>query len=312
MIFGGIETGGTKTVCAVGSGPNDIREEARFQTDDPDATISGCIDLFKRWQPELAAVGIASFGPVDLNPESATYGYVTTTPKPNWQYINLVGQIRDALGVPINFDTDCNGAALGEHQWGAAMGLDTFVYLTVGTGIGGGGMVGGHLIHGLLHPEMGHVSVPHDLEQDPYQGWCPYHGDCLEGLAAGPALEGRWRARGEVLPADHPAWPLEAQYLASGIINVIYVLSPQLVILGGGVMDNDFLHGMVRSEVLRQMNGYLRVPKMMDDIEQFYCASRSRQQIGCVGSHRLSDASDMKLLPVNLEYVHVQDRVMVN
>ena len=288
MLFGGIETGGTKTVCAVGTGPDDIREEARFPTDNPDATIGGCIDMFKRWQPDLAAVGIASFGPVDLDPGSDTYGYVTTTPKPNWQYINLAGQVRDALSVPVSFDTDCNGAALGEHMWGAARGLDTFIYLTVGTGIGGGGMVGGQMLHGMLHPEMGHVTVPHDWEQDPYEGWCPYHGDCLEGLAAGPALEGRWRARGETLPPDHPAWPLEAQYLASGIINMLYVLSPQVVILGGGVMDNRFLYGMVRKEVLRQMNGYLRVPRLLDNLESFIVPPALGNKSGVLGAIALA------------------------
>jgi fructokinase len=206
LLYGGIEAGGTKFVCAVGSGPHDVRAEARFPTTNPAETIGRAIDFFRRQAgPGLAAIGIASFGPVDPSPGSPTFGYITTTPKPGWANTDLAGPVGRALGVPVGFDTDVNGAALGEYRWGAAQGCDTFVYLTVGTGIGGGGMAGGKLMHGLLHPEMGHMRLPHDLAADPFPGICPFHSDCLEGLASGPAIEARWSQRAETLPPDHPA-----------------------------------------------------------------------------------------------------------
>ncbi|MEZ4613953.1 MAG: ROK family protein [Caldilineaceae bacterium] len=205
--FGGIEAGGTKFVCAIGTGPDDIRAETRFATTTPNENIQQALDFFKQYSTDYpVAVGVASFGPVDPNPTSPTFGYVTTTPKPHWAHTDFAGPLRAALGVPVGFDTDVNGAALGEQRWGAAQGLDTFVYLTIGTGLGGGGMVNGKLIHGLVHPEMGHMPVPHNWDADPYAGFCPYHGDCWEGLAAGPALEGRWQTRAENLPPEHPAW----------------------------------------------------------------------------------------------------------
>jgi fructokinase len=188
-VYGGIEAGGTKWVCAIGSGPDDIRAMTRFPTTAPDETLSHAINFFRAHSEELTALGIASFGPVDLQPASPTWGHVTTTPKPGWANTDVAGALGGALDVPIGFDTDVNGAALAEHRWGAAQGLDTFIYLTIGTGIGGGGMIGGKLMHGLVHPEMGHIRVPHDCAADPFPGVCLFHGDCLEGLASGPAIE---------------------------------------------------------------------------------------------------------------------------
>lgn len=212
-LIGGIEAGGTKFVCAVGSGPNDIRAEHRFPTTTPEETLAQAIAFFQAQEGEhgrIAAIGIAAFGPLDPNPASPTFGYITTTPKPGWANADVVGVIKTALGVPVGFDTDVNGAALGEHRWGAAQDVDTFIYLTIGTGVGGGVMVNGRLLHGLIHPELGHISLPHDWAQDPYKGRCPYHGDCLEGMAAGPAIGERWGQPAFELPADHPAWELEA------------------------------------------------------------------------------------------------------
>ncbi|MCB0084884.1 MAG: ROK family protein, partial [Caldilineaceae bacterium] len=234
-LYGGIEAGGTKFVCAVGSGPDDMRGEIRFPTtQSPQNDIGQAIAFFQQQQAQepLAAIGIASFGPVDPEPTSPTWGYVTTTPKPGWAHTNLAGALKDALNLPVGFDTDVNGAALSEHRWGAAQGLDTFVYLTVGTGLGGGGMVNGKLLHGMMHPEMGHMLVPHNWAEDPYAGYCPYHGDCWEGLAAGPALRGRWQVDPTTLPPEHPAWQLEAHYLALGLMNIISTLSPQRIIMG--------------------------------------------------------------------------------
>jgi fructokinase len=285
-LWGGIEAGGTKFVCAVGTGPEDLRAEVRFPTTTPEETIGRASQFFRRNQKEepLAAIGIASFGPVDPNPYSPTFGYITTTPKPGWAHTDVAGTIRRALGIPVGFDTDVNAAALGEYRWGAAQGLDTFIYLTIGTGIGGGGMVNGKLIHGLIHPEMGHILIPHDRDLDPYAGFCPYHGDCLEGLAAGPALEERWGQRGETLPADHPAWQLEAEYLALGLVNFICILSPQRIIVGGGVMQRLHLLPLVRHRVRELLNGYLQVPMLLEHLDDYIVPPELGNRAGVLGA----------------------------
>ncbi len=285
-LWGGIEAGGTKFVCAVGTGPHDLRAEVRFPTTTPTETLGRAIRFFQQHQKEesLAAVGIASFGPVDPHPDSPTFGYIATTPKPGWAHTDVAGPIRRALGVPVGFDTDVNAAALGEHRWGAAQGLDTFIYLTIGTGIGGGGMVNGKLIHGLIHPEMGHIRIPHDRNLDPYAGCCPYHGDCLEGLAAGPALEERWGQRAETLPADHPAWQLEAEYLALGLVNFICTLSPQRIIMGGGVMQQPHLLPLVRRRVQDLLNGYLQVPMILERIDDYIVPPELGNRAGVLGA----------------------------
>jgi fructokinase len=234
------------------------------------------------------AIGIGSFGPVDPNPKSPNFGYITTTPKPGWGKTDIVGKIRTALNIPVGFDTDVNAAALGEYQWGAAQGLDTFVYLTIGTGIGGGGMVAGSLLHGLMHPEMGHIHLPRDPEQDPFEGICPYHGDCLEGLAAGPALEARWGKRAETLPDDHPAWKLEAHYLALGLVNILLSLSPQKIILGGGVMEQPQLFKLVRQEVQDLLNKYIQVPEILEHIDSYIVPPALGNQAGVLGSIALA------------------------
>jgi fructokinase len=200
-VFGGIESGGTKWQCAVGTGPDDVRAAVTIPTTSPEETIARTVEFFRQSGP-VAAIGIGSFGPIDRRPGSPTWGHVTTTPKPGWAHVDLAGEIGRRLALPVAFDTDVNAAALGEHRWGAARGLDTFCYITVGTGIGGGAVVGGRLLHGLLHPEFGHLRIPHDLEEDPFAGSCPYHGDCWEGLASGTALEGRWGAPGTALTGD--------------------------------------------------------------------------------------------------------------
>ncbi len=237
-VYGGIEAGGTKFVCAIGSNPDDLRDEIRFETTSVDETINRTIKYFreKNQNKRLMAIGIGSFGPVDLNKESSTYGYITTTPKPNWGNTNIYGKIKEALNIPVGFDTDVNAAALGEYEWGAAQGLTDFIYLTIGTGIGGGGMINGKLLHGLQHPEMGHIYIPHDNNIDPYTGKCPFHKDCFEGLASGPAMEERWGIKAENLSEDHKGWDLEAHYISLALMSYICTLSPQRIIIGGGVM----------------------------------------------------------------------------
>lgn len=286
--FGGIEAGGTKFVCALGSGPGDLRDEERFPTTTPEATIGRCIAYFRECNAPLAAVGISSFGPVDPSPDSPTWGYITSTPKPGWAQTPFAGRMADALGVPVGFDTDVNGAALGENRWGAAQGLDTFLYLTIGTGIGGGGLVGGKLMHGLIHPEMGHVRLPHDREQDPFEGLCPYHGDCLEGLGSGPAIEKRWGTPADELPEEHPAWDLEARYLALALTNYICTLSPQRIILGGGVMQRQSLFPKIRQNVLELLNGYVQSPALLEQIDAYIVPPGLGNQAGVLGAIALA------------------------
>lgn len=290
-LFGGIEAGGTKFVCAVGSGPDDIRAEVRFPTSTPAECISQAVAFFREQQGKepLAAIGVASFGPVDPDPRSPTFGYVTTTPKPHWAHTNFVGPLRQALGVPVGFDTDVNGAALGEYRWGAAQGLDTFVYLTIGTGLGGGGLVNGKLLHGLVHPEMGHMPVPHNWDADPYPGFCPYHGDCWEGLSAGPALEGRWGVRAENLPLDHPAWELEAHYLALGLVNIICTLSPQRIIMGGGVMDQRHLFPLIHNNVFTMLNGYIQARTLLEEMDSYIVPPGLGSRAGVLGAIALAE-----------------------
>ena len=254
-VYGGIETGGSKWECAIGTGPDDLRATTTIPTTTPDETISRVVAFFEREGP-VAAIGIGSFGPVDTNPKSPTWGHITSTPKPGWAYTDVGQAIRERLSVPVAFDTDVNAAAVGEHRWGAAQGLDTFCYITVGTGIGGGGMAGGKLLHGLLHPEFGHMRIPHDRGQDPFDGVCPYHGDCWEGLASARAIEARWRRAPQELEGNQAVWSLQAQYLALGLVSVICVLSPQRILLGGGVMRHPGLLALVQRDVKRLMNGY--------------------------------------------------------
>jgi fructokinase len=306
-LYGGIEAGGTKFVCAVGTGPDDTRAEVQFPTTTPEETIGRVLDFLNPFQAEsplgdkslltggsseeLVAVGISSFGPVDLHPDSPTYGFITSTPKPGWANTDFAGVVQRSVGLPVGFDTDVNGAALGEHRWGAAQGLDTFLYLTVGTGIGGGGMVGSKLMHGMVHPEIGHIRLPRDPDADPFPGVCPFHGDCLEGLANGPALEARWGQRGETLPADHPAWPLEAHYLALALVNLICILSPQRIILGGGVMKGPHLFPLIRAKVLELLNGYVQAPELLDDIDSYIVPPDLGGRAGVLGALALAQGA---------------------
>jgi fructokinase len=259
--FGGIEAGGSKFVCAVGSGPADL-QTFEFPTTQPSETIARAVEFFRGRAP-VAAVGIASFGPIDPDPGSPAFGYITSTPKQAWRNCDIAGEVGRALGVPIAFDTDVNAAALAEFRWGAGRGLVSFIYVTVGTGIGGGAMLDGRLLHGRSHPEMGHVRTPHDRVRDPFPGNCTYHGDCLEGLAAGPAIEARWGQSGRLLPDGHAAWDLEAEYLALGILSWTCTLAPERIILGGGVMEREELLPKIRARVAELLNSYMEPPDLV-------------------------------------------------
>jgi len=289
-IYAGIEGGGTKFVCGVGTGPDDLRATTEFPTTTSQETLARAIAFLHEQQAlsPIAAVGIGTFGPLDLNSTSPTYGYTTSTTKPGWSNIDIANTIQRAVNVPVAFDTDVNAAALGEQRWGAAQDLDTFVYLTIGTGIGGGAIVNGGLVHGVVHTEMGHMLLPHDRQADPFPGACPFHGDCLEGLACGLALEQRWGQRGETLPPDHPAWPLEAHYLALALVNLICVLSPERIVLGGGIMQQSHLFPMVRKEVQTLLNGYVQAHQLLANIDSYIVPPALGNRAGVLGAIALA------------------------
>jgi len=291
-LFGGIEGGGTKFVCVIGRGPDEVVAESRIPTTTPQATLSEVAEFFRTESARVgspAAVGVGCFGPVDLHEQSPTWGYITTTPKAGWERTDVAGRLQRDLGVPVAFDTDVNAAAMGEARWGAARGLDSFVYLTVGTGIGGGGLLGGRPMHGLVHPEMGHLLLPRDPAADPFPGMCPFHGGCLEGLASGPALLARWGQPAETLPEGHPAWPLEAHYLALAIVNFVCTLSPQRIILGGGVMEQGHLFPLIRREVVALLNGYVRAEEILYGIDSYVVPPGLGDRSGRLGALAMAE-----------------------
>lgn len=251
-------------MCGVGTGPEDL-QTIRIPTTSPGETMARTVSWFRSARP-LDAIGIGSFGPLDLHS-----GRLTNTPKAGWQDYDLAGAFRTALNVPVAFDTDVNAALLGEATWGAAREISNCIYLTVGTGIGGAALVRGHRLRGKTHPEMGHIRIPHDLSRDPFPGCCPFHGDCLEGLASGAAIESRWGRPPEALPPEHPAWELEAGYLACGLANFACVLSPERIILGGGVMQQQHLVERIRHELKPILAGYIELP----DIAAPYLGDRA-------------------------------------
>jgi fructokinase len=291
-LYGGIEGGGTKFVCAVGTGPEDIRAETRFPTTTPDETLKRAITFFKEQEQQygkLSAIGMASFGPIDPRPGSPTYGHIMLTPKPGWTNADMVGPLNAVFDLPVGFDLDVNAAALAEYRWGAAQGCDPALYLTIGTGIGGGVMTGGELLHGLLHPEMGHIHLKHDFNVDPFPGVCPFHKDCLEGLAAGPALEKRWGKHAGTLPPEHPAWTLEADYIAQALTAFIYTLSPQKIVLGGGVMQQTHLFEQIRKNVQSMLNNYVQSELIIKNIEEYIVAPGLGGRAGVMGAIALAE-----------------------
>jgi fructokinase len=257
MTYGGIEAGGSKWVCAIGTGPDDLGELATFPTTTPAETLAHVTSFFAQ-NGGVSALGVGSFGPIDL-----VAGRITTTPKAGWANTEVVSELRRVLDVPVAFDTDVNAAAVGEGRWGAAQGLDTFCYITVGTGIGGGVVAGGKVVHGLGHPEVGHTAVPHDRMRDPFAGSCPFHGDCFEGLASGTAIRERWGKPAEELGDEPEVWELEAEYLALGILNIVCIVSPQRVIVGGGVAKRPGLLQLADVRLRERLAGYVSAPEIV-------------------------------------------------
>ncbi|WP_337033855.1 ROK family protein [Paenibacillus illinoisensis] len=281
MRIGAIEAGGTKFVCGIGNEQGHMEEWASFPTEHPEITLAKVSDYFR--DKGVVAIGIGSFGPIDLKPDSPTYGYITTTPKSEWGNCNVVGILKREFPVPFGWDTDVNAAALGEVTWGAAQGSNNCVYYTIGTGVGVGIIAGGKRIHGLLHPEGGHIRTRRH-PQDHFAGLCKYHGDCLEGLAAGPAIEARWQTPGSELPTDHLAWEIESFYIAESITTSILLHSPQKIILGGGVMQQMHLFPMIREQVVHNLHGYVNVPELLQHIDQYIVPPGLGQHAGLYGA----------------------------
>lgn len=262
-MLGAIEAGGTKFVCAVGDADGNIAERIQIPTTVPEETMEEVIAFFQKHP--IKAIGIGSFGPIDVNEESPTYGYITSTPKTAWKNYPFVQAIKEAFDIPVGFNTDVNAAALGEAKLGAAKGLDSCLYITVGTGIGAGAVVQGKLLQGLSHPEMGHILVRRHPE-DKYLGKCPYHKDCLEGLAAGPGIEERWGEKGIQLAERDEVWDLEGFYIAQALMQYILILSPKKIILGGGVMKQKQVFSYIHKHLVELVHDYVELPELSDYI----------------------------------------------
>ncbi len=284
MLFGALEAGGTKMVMAIGNENGEILEQQSIPTETPDTTMAKIVDYFQ--DKKIEALGIGSFGPIDLDRNSPTYGYITSTPKLAWANFNLVGYLKDALDIPIGFDTDVNASVLGEATWGCMKGLSSGIYITIGTGIGVGVYMNGQLLHGMLHPEAGHVLLSKHPE-DIFESICPYHPNCLEGLASGPAIEKRWQKKAYELRDEEKVWELEAYYIAHGIADYILTLSPHKIILGGGVMHQEQLFPMIRKEVARLLNGYIRTSQM-EDLDQYIVPASLQDKQGIMGCIQLA------------------------
>lgn len=283
MRLGALEAGGTKMVCAVGDESGKIFEQISLPTKTPEETVPAMIDYFKNAKVE--ALGIGCFGPIDPDKQSETYGYITSTPKLAWANYNIVGAFETALGIPVGFDTDVNGSVLGEATFGQAKGKSSVIYVTIGTGVGVGVYIEGKLLHGMLHPEAGHVMVRR-REGDTYEGKCPYHKACLEGMAAGPAVEARWGDKAIHLKDRKEVWDLEAYYIAQALTGYILTLSPEMIILGGGIMHQEQLFPMIRSYVTEMLNGYIQTSEVKD-MEHYIVPASLNDDQGIMGALEL-------------------------
>jgi fructokinase len=289
-FYGGIEGGGTKFICAVGNGPEEIQDEIRFPTTTPQETLERVCVFFSPYVKagQLKGIGLGSFGPVDVDPASPNFGYITTTPKPNWPFTNIYGILQQDLKVPIRMDMDVAASAMGEYTWGVNKGLDPSMYLTVGTGIGGSYILGGKPLRGLVSLEMGHVRIPQDEKLDPFKGACPYHGNCFEGLASGPAIQARFGKPAETLADDDPYWEQEADYIAYALADYIFTLPPRRIVLGGGVMRKELLYEKIRNRVSRLLNNYLNHPILTSPLEEYIVPPALGYRSGVLGGIALA------------------------
>lgn len=282
MLFGGLEAGGTKMVCAVGREDGTLIDRVSIQTRSPEETIPELIDYFK--EKKVKALGIGCFGPLDLNRASKSYGSITNTPKAGWTGVNITEQMKKALDIPVGIDTDVNAAILGEVVYGAAKGCSNAIYMTVGTGVGVGVYINGSLVHGLVHPEAGHMMICRN-KADTFQSCCPFHSNCVEGLASGTALERRFGHKAQELSERKDVWGLESDYLAQAVANYILVYSPEKVILWGGVMHQKHLLSMVREKVQKILNGYVMDSHLTEQqIENYIVYPELGENPGILGS----------------------------
>ena len=285
MKICGIEAGGTKFVIGIGNENGEIIVRESYPTLTPKETINQCKEFILKHQPD--AVGIASFGPINLDRKSEKYGYITSTPKPGWANTALVSEIQSIFDGPIGFNTDVNGAALGESIWGKGKDVTSCLYLTIGTGIGGGYVENNQCLHGLLHPEMGHILIQRHPD-DNFEGVCPYHGSCFEGLASGPSIEARYQTSANNLPIDHIAWKIEANYIAQALGNYILILSPKIIVLGGGIMHQTHLFPMIRQEVKLLLKNYIQHPYILDCDENYITNPGLGDNSGLLGAFALA------------------------
>lgn len=288
MVIGALEAGGTKMVCAVGDEYGNIAKRTVIPTEKPDMTMPKMIEFFK--QEAVQALGIGCFGPLNLDKKSANYGTITSTPKVAWRQYPIVDTFVEALHIPVFLDTDVNVAALGEATWGAGIGDEVVLYITIGTGVGAGICINGNLLHGLVHPEAGHILLAR-RQDDSFEGTCPYHRDCMEGLVSGPAIKGRWGQSAEKLADNSQVWEMEADYIAQALTNYILVYSPNRIILGGGVMHQLSLFPLIREKVKEYLNGYVVHPALEHDIDQYIVPPLLKDNAGIKGALQLAIAS---------------------
>ncbi len=290
-VYGALEAGGTKMVCAIGHEDGSIIEQVSIPTTTPEETMPKIIEYFE--DKGICALGVGSFGPVDVNSGSPTYGTILDTPKLPWQHYPLRDTLMKALDVPVNVDTDVNGSCLGELTYGCARGLDSVVYLTIGTGVGAGIAIDGRLVHGMLHSEAGHILLTR-YKGDDFKCNCPFHGNCFEGLAAGPAIEKRWGRKAIELADREEVWEMEADYIAQGLASIVMTLSPRKIILGGGVMHQLQLFPLIRTKLLEKINGYLNTAEL-GDIESYVVPASLNDNQGIMGAIRLAVLADADL-----------------
>ncbi|WP_368251765.1 fructokinase ScrK [Enterococcus sp. 2201sp1_2201st1_B8_2201SCRN_220225] len=288
-MYGSIEAGGTKFVCAIGNNKLEILDRASFPTTTPDKTMKQVIDFFNPYQDRLESIGVGSFGPIELNRKSETYGYITSTPKLAWQNFDFVGTLKKHFDVPIAWTTDVNAACYGEYVSGNGKGLSSIVYYTVGTGIGGGALQNGVFVEGFSHPEMGHMLVKRHPE-DTFVGNCPFHHDCLEGMAAGPAIEKRTGTKGQDLSSDDPVWEIEADYIAQCAYNTTLMFAPDIIIFGGGVMKQDHMKKKVQEKFAKLVNHYVNTPV----VEEYIVTPKLGDNAGTIGALALAQNAKIK------------------
>ncbi len=287
--YGGIEAGGTKFSCAIGTSPGDIQQIIHIPTTTPSETLSKVVEFFKNNGP-IESLGLAAFGPIEINKKSPNYGHLTSTPKEGWRGFDLLGYLKEKLNISIYLETDVQSALRAEHLLGAGQGIDNLLYITVGGGIGGASLVNGHLLEGLMHQEIGHMFIPKLEEDKSFDGVCHFHNDCWEGLSSGPSIETRWGKSGEDLGIDHNAWELEAKYLAYGIVNALLVTMPERIIVGGGVMKNEGLIDKVRLNIYKMLNGYIDLPSLtnLEALEKYIVLPSLGSSSGILGALMLA------------------------